>query len=379
MATPPKTATDFYDWANGIINRSPSKTSPGAAQTLPLMFDGPRPGVPADLGFNLKNSQPQPAKQQSGGGGAGLAALLGGSYLAGGGEAAAALPEISSIPGVNSGMMSLLEGPTIASAEAQGLAPMASSSLLGPAAFIATAPAWTPLLANAGDKLAGAFGVGKIKPSRVYNQAEALQSKILPSQVSGYANFSDADKKAFLDKAHELGLLGLPGHADAEGKTQKGIGAEKLVFRLAPKRHDGSTMMSLGDSLKKENLPTLEKALAEVNRSAGYKQEYVDKINQLAGLAGNSNFRAMAQSAGVSPAPQPQSSGKSVPMQAQPSSPKNATRKRKRPVVEPAPSPVPQAPQAPTVDQIAQAFTNVFMGNQKPAITNPFLENPLFR
>ena len=177
--------------------------------------------------------------------------------------------------------------PAVEAAATQGAA-LPGTGLAGlalPAAFMATAPLYTPLIAKGGDALARGLGILNEAPPRQFNAAEVLRSKLLPRQVPQMAGFDPGQKEKFVQRAHELGLLGMTGRADASGATVGTPDQDRLVFRMPGNRHDGSKVMSIGDMLKAKNfMMPLEDAVTRVNEDARFTEEYRGKVNELASM-----------------------------------------------------------------------------------------------
>jgi hypothetical protein len=164
---------------------------------------------------------------------------------------------------------------------------------------------YAPILMKGMDKILGQFGMGvRENPIRTYDSKEAIQSKVIPGQVAGFGALSDEAKTEFADKARELGILSLPGHADvAGGPTTRGLGREVLKF-ATPWRGGGNEGGPKG--MQQFNPRTLEDELAKVNSTSGYKDAYTSKINELANLAANLQQQQQFQQFSNPAQPRPQ-------------------------------------------------------------------------
>ena len=105
-----------------------------------------------------------------------------------------------------------------------GASPLMTAAV--PLAFLAGTAALAPKIAKGGEKLGRLMGIGDNRPERVYKASEAIQSKRLGGQLPGFDKLSDAEKQQVTDRANALGMLRLPGSADAQGNTVDGQGME---------------------------------------------------------------------------------------------------------------------------------------------------------
>lgn len=161
---------------------------------------------------------------------------------------------------------------------APGLGTMAVAAPAVVALAALTANKWAPAVGNIATKLMGR----KQMPSRVFNMADVLQSKMLPRQVKGMDAFSPGQKEAFIQKARDLGLLHMPGYTAPDG-SQHGLGWDRLKFASQQvDLHDSNPI----DYIKSQrtNSHTLADEAELMRTKVGYTDEYRDKINQLAAM-----------------------------------------------------------------------------------------------
>lgn len=208
---------------------------------------------------------PIPPKPPESGGGGALTGLLGAGLLGFGGyklyqnliaKKAAETAVASAAPGAAAGAIpatpsilsasALPQSPTLLGASAipgttgaaaatapTGLLTGASPALYfgAPLAGLAAFSALAPSIAKGGQKIGNFLGISDDKPERVYKPQEAIQSKRIGGQLSGFDQLNDAQKQVITDQAQAMGMLRLPGYADKEGNTVKGIGQEFIKPR----------------------------------------------------------------------------------------------------------------------------------------------------
>lgn len=185
----------------------------------------------------------------------------------------AMLPSFGAAPATVPGV-----APAASATPAAGLGTMAIAAPAVVALAAMTANKWAPAVGNIATKLMGR----KQMPSRVFNMADVLQSKMLPKQVRGMDAFSPGQKEAFIQKARDLGLLHMPGYTAPDG-SQHGLGWDRLKFASQQvDLHDSNPI----DYIKSQrtNSHTLADEAELMRTKVGYTDEYRDKINQLAAM-----------------------------------------------------------------------------------------------
>lgn len=181
-----------------------------------------------------------------GGSGGGLSSLFGGGSGTGG--LAAGTPIGSSIGG---GTMAAGGGTlpyTSGFAEAGG-APSMLGQYAGPAAFLATAPIWAPLLSKVGNKVGKkAFGRDDLK--RPFNAEEIASARptlasgksddLLGGQIKGFRDKSDQERVDLVNQLNKAGALSIAGGGkkDAEGNVMtKDRGLEFINYNKLMNRN----------------------------------------------------------------------------------------------------------------------------------------------
>lgn len=222
-----------------------------------------------------------------GGGGSGLAAstpvgsALGGGTLTAGGEV---LPFTSGF------------------AEAGG-APSMLGQYAGPAAFLATAPIWAPILSQVGNKVGKkAFGRDDLK--RPFNaeeiaSARKLSSKgkstdILGGQISGFRDKPDQERVDLVNKLNDLGALSIAGGGkkdEAGNVVTKDRGLEFINYQKLQNPSQFSYRKRAGEKRDTSNpwdVPTEDQIRKNYKIPAAQRQKVLDVLKLAQGAATNS-------------------------------------------------------------------------------------------